>query len=111
MYFQGWCADYPDPQNWLSVYWKSASNFAARIGYANPVVDGLLDQADATADPPTRLALYTQAQRMITGDLPAAHMYNSLNAFLVNPRVQGIKTTPQDSDWAGSAAPLSITLQ
>jgi oligopeptide transport system substrate-binding protein len=21
----GWCADYPDPQNWLSVYWKTGA--------------------------------------------------------------------------------------
>ena len=25
---QGWCADYPDPQNWLSVYWKYGTFFA-----------------------------------------------------------------------------------
>ena len=23
MFRLGWCADYPDPQNWLSVYWKT----------------------------------------------------------------------------------------
>ncbi len=111
MYLQGWCADYPDPQNWLSVYWRTGSNFSARIGYSNPVVDALLNQADAEPNQATRMALYAQAQQMITTDLPVAYMYNSQNAYLVKPRVQGIKTTPQDSDWAGSRVPLSITLR
>jgi len=110
MYILGWCADYPDPQNWLSVYWRTGA-FSARIGYSNPTVDALLDQADAEQDQATRLALYMQAQQMITTDLPAAYMWNNLNAYLVKPRVQGVKTTPQDSDWAGSYAPLSITLR
>jgi hypothetical protein len=48
---------------------------------------------------------------MITADLPAAYLYNNLNAYLVKPRVQGVKTNPQDSDWAGSQVPLSIALR
>jgi oligopeptide transport system substrate-binding protein len=44
----GWCADYPDPQNWLSVYWKSTSTFASRIGYQNAEFDALVNEADAT---------------------------------------------------------------
>ena len=111
MYLQAWCADFPDPQNWLSTYWRTSSTFAARVGYSNPAVDAVLDQADAEPNQATRMALYAQAQQMITTDLPAAYMYNNLNAYLVKPRVQGIKTTPQDSDWAGSRVPLSITLR
>jgi len=109
MYILGWCSDYPDPQNWLSTYWRTGA-FGGRIGYSNPAVDALLAQADAERDQATRMALYAQAQQMVTADLPAAYMWNNLNAYLVKPRVQGIKTTPQDSDWAGSHAPLSITL-
>ena len=86
-------------------------SFGARIGYSNPAVDAVLDQADAEPDQATRMALYAQAQQMITTDLPAAYMWNNLNAYLVKPRVQGVKTTPQDSDWAGSRVPLSITLR
>ena len=110
MYILGWCADFPDPQNWLSIYWRTGS-FGRRIGYSNPAVDALLDQADAERDQGTRMALYARAQQMITTDLPAAYMWNSINAYLVKPRVQGIKTTAQDSDWAGSMVPLSITLK
>ena len=34
MYILGWCADYPDPQNWLSVYWKTGA-FGERAGFGN----------------------------------------------------------------------------
>ncbi len=105
----GWCADYPDPQNWLSVYWRTGG-IGRRIGYSNPAVDALLDQADSATDPALRMQLYADAQRMITTDLPAAYMYNNINNFMVKPRVQGIKTTPQDSAWPGSIDPLSIRL-
>ena len=48
----GWCADYPDPQNWLSVYWKTGA-FGERIGYSNKDLDKLMDQADANPIPPS----------------------------------------------------------
>ena len=89
MYILGWCADYPDPQNWLSVYWRTGSTFGSRIRYSNPNVDALLDQADAERDQATRMALYAEAQQMITTDLPAAYMWNNLNAYLVKPRCRG----------------------
>jgi len=110
MYILGWCADYPDPQNWLSVYWKTGG-FCQRIGYSNPALDALLDQADATVDPATRLQLYAQAQRMLIGDVPAAFAWNSLNRYLVKPWVTGVKTTPMDNSWAGSMDPLSISFE
>ncbi len=41
VFILGWCADYPDPQNWLSVYWKTGA-FGARIGYSNKELDKLM---------------------------------------------------------------------
>jgi oligopeptide transport system substrate-binding protein len=107
---QGWCADYPDPQNWLSVYWKSDTSFAARQGYKNEEFDKLVAQADVEGDPAKRAELYKQAQRVLTADIPSAFGYNSLNHYLVKPWVKGIVTTPQDSDWPGSFEVAKITL-
>ena len=109
MYILGWCGDFPDPQNWLSTYWRTGG-FADRIGYSNPQLDALLDQADATRDPATRLQLYTQAQRVLVGDVPAAFSWNNLMAFLINPRVTGVRTTPMDM-WPGSKEPLGIMIE
>ena len=57
VFILGWCADYPDPQNWLSVYWKTGA-FGERIGYSNKELDELMDQADVELDPAKRMELY-----------------------------------------------------
>jgi oligopeptide transport system substrate-binding protein len=107
-YILGWCADYPDQQNWLSVYWRTGA-FAARIGYSNPALDALMRQADAEINPVLRAQLYTDAQRMLIADCPAAFAWNNINTFLVKSRVSGIHTTPQDM-WPGWNDPLAITV-
>ncbi|MFO7635458.1 MAG: ABC transporter substrate-binding protein, partial [Caldilinea sp.] len=105
----GWCADYPDEQNWLSVYWKTGA-FGERIGYSNPDLDALLEQADTELDPATRAQLYADAQRLLTDGIPVAFMWNNVNAYLVKPWVTGIVKTPQDSGWPGDIAPWTIDI-
>ncbi len=107
---QGWCADYPDPQNWLSVYWRSDTTFAQRMGYKNEEFDKLTKAADVELDPAKRMDLYKQAQQLLLADIPSAFGYNSTNHYLVQPWVKGVTTTPQDSDWAGSMVPWNITI-
>lgn len=109
MFILGWCADYPDPQNWLSVYWKTGA-FGERIGYSNPDLDALLEQADVELDPAKRAQLYADAQRLLTDGAPVAFMWNNVNAYLVKPWVSGIVKTPQDSGWPGDIAPWTIDI-
>jgi len=109
VYILGWCADYPDPQNWLSVYWKTGA-FGERIGYSNPAFDELVNQADAELDAEKRAELYMEAQRLMLGDVPMGILENSTNHYMVKPWVKGVVTTPQDSGWAGSVDPLTITI-
>lgn len=110
MFLGGWCADYPDQQNWLSVYFNGASTFAQRIGYDSKTFNDLTNQADKELNPAKRTQLYAQAQDALVKELPVAFFYNSANAYLVKPWVKGIKTTPQDSDWPGSTNPLTIDI-
>ena len=100
VFILGWCADYPDPQNWLSVYWKTGA-FGERIGYSNKDFDTLVDKADVETDPAKRMDLYNQAQKLLIAGVPVTMAWNNVNTYLVKPWVTGIKTTPQDSDWPG----------
>jgi oligopeptide transport system substrate-binding protein len=97
----GWCADYPDPQNWLSVYWKTGA-FGERIGYSNADFDALVNQADIELDPAKRAELYAQAQTLLTDGAPVAFAWNNVNTYMVKPWVKGIATTPQDHGFPGS---------
>jgi oligopeptide transport system substrate-binding protein len=109
MYILGWCADYPDPQNWLSVYWKTGA-FGERIAYSNLDFDALVDEADVTVDPARRAELYQEAQDLLVEGCPVAFMWNNVNSFLVKPWVKGLETTPQDSDWPGSINPVAVDM-
>jgi oligopeptide transport system substrate-binding protein len=106
----GWCADYPDPQNWLSVYWRSDTTFANRPGYNNPAFDELVNKGDVETDPAKRMEYYKQAQQIMLADIPAAFGYNSLNHYLVKPWVSGYMTTPQDGTYPGDVTPWTITV-
>ncbi|MBC7877330.1 MAG: peptide ABC transporter substrate-binding protein [Anaerolineales bacterium] len=107
---QGWCADYPHQQNWLSVYWKSSSDFASDQGYSNPEFDALIDQADGTVDPAAAAALYEQAQDLLLADIPSVFGYNTSHTFLVKPWITGFITTPQDNTFPGDWTPWTISV-
>ena len=109
-YILGWCADYPDPQNWLSVYWKTGA-FGQRIGYSNPELDKMLDAADTESDPATRAQMYADAQRFLTDGAPVAFFWNNVNSYLIKPWVTGVQKTPQDSGWPGDITPITVDIQ
>lgn len=108
----GWCADYPDQQNWLSIYWHSRTNFAANTGYKNAEADKLMDAADIEVDPAKRADLYQQAQLLIVSDAAEIMRSNTKNTFLINPAVKGLDFTPQDSDLPGLITGLlNVTIE
>lgn len=93
MYALGWAADYADPQDFLDLLFHSQSPLN-QTGYANPTVDQLLEEARVAADGATRLALYTQAHRLILEDAPWVPLYHSSDRWLVAPEVQGFSVPP-----------------
>jgi oligopeptide transport system substrate-binding protein len=109
MFLLGWCADYPDPQNWLSVYWKTGG-FGERIAYSNAEFDALVNEADTSTDQALRADLYQQAQDVLLDSAPGAFMWNNVNSYLVKPWVTGIETTPQDSNWPGQVNPIGMDI-
>jgi ABC-type transport system substrate-binding protein len=59
--------------------------------YSNVEVDGLLEQARATLDAPTRMSLYQQAQRHIVEAAPAVFLFHKVRASAYNTRVRGLE--------------------
>jgi oligopeptide transport system substrate-binding protein len=109
VYLQGWCAVYPDPQYWLSLYWKTGA-VADRIKYSNKAFDQILNEADATSDQKKRLELYGRAHDQLLLDAPAAFIWDSINAYLVKPWVKDYKSTPQNRWFPGDDNPLTIDI-
>ena len=89
----GWCADYPDPENFLDVlfYTGSQQNLG---GYSNPEIDRLLEQARIEPDVTARMALYAEIEQRLVDDAPGIFTVHSLSAELVSPRLQNYILTP-----------------
>ena len=89
----GWCADYPDPENFADVLFHSdvPQNHG---GYSNPELDALLEAARIEPDVTRRIEMYQQAERIIVDDAPALFLTHSLSYQLVQPYVKGFVNTP-----------------
>lgn len=95
MYSTGWCADYPDPENFADVLFHSGSP-QNNGGYSNPQLDALLEQARIERDVNKRIALYQQAEQMIVDDAPVLFTVHWMDYVLVKPYVKGYVLTPID---------------
>lgn len=102
----GWIQDYPDPQNWMSVYWQSQAMFAQNLAYKNEKLDDLLARADVELDPAKRIPLYEQAGQILVDDQPGVFIANSAGVKLVKPFVTGYDITASDFEWPGQWASL-----
>ncbi|HEX9131434.1 MAG TPA: peptide ABC transporter substrate-binding protein [Ktedonobacteraceae bacterium] len=107
----GWLADYPDPQDWLTLQFdKGAPNNNYNYGQnssANAAqqqqVQQLLEQADVTADQAKRLQMYNQAEQQLVNDVAWLPLYQRNAARLLKTYVIGrvynaFDLTPPD-DW------------
>jgi len=91
----GWCADYPDPENFADILFHTGSNQNSG-GYSNPALDTILEQARVEQDVTKRIGLYQQAEQMLVDDAPVLFTTHSLSYQLVKPYVKGYVFTPFD---------------
>ena len=91
----GWCADYPDPENFADVLFHSGSSQNIG-GYSNPQLDALLEAARIEQDVTKRIGMYQQAEQVLVDDAAALFTSFSLSYQLVKPYVKGYLFTPID---------------
>ena len=90
---KGWCADYPDPENFLDALFHTGAE-QNQGHYSNPQVDALLEQARIELDVAKRIRLYQQVEPIIVNDVPAVFTVHSVTYRLVKPHIQGYVLTP-----------------
>lgn len=92
VFLHAWFADVPDPDNFLFKLFHSRSprNF---FGYANPVVDDLLDRARGARAPEQRVALYRQAEELIVSDAPVIPFWHYTYERLFQPYVRSVEVS------------------
>jgi oligopeptide transport system substrate-binding protein len=91
----GWCADYPDPENFADVLFHSGSS-QNLSNYSNPSLDAMLDRARSLQDTAGRIALYQEIEQIIVDEMPVAFLIHdsSPTYLLMKPYVHGYQTTP-----------------
>ena len=91
----GWCADYPDPENFADALFHTGAQ--QNLGnYSNPELDTILEQARVEQNVTKRMQLYQQAEQIIVDDAPVLFTTHSLSYVLVKPHIQGYVFTPID---------------
>lgn len=100
MFFrQGWIADYPDPENFLTVLFHSRNLGAAgnTSRYRNPAVDRLLDEADLMPPGPGRFKKYAEAEQLIIADAAWVSLYHYASRALIRPGINGLERSSLSS--------------
>ena len=93
MFFWGWGADYPHPQNFLEILFATGSE--SNIGeYSNPEVDALLQAAGVEQDNELSLELYQQAEQKLVSDAACLPLWFGQSYLLVKPYVTGYSLNP-----------------
>lgn len=100
-YRLGWIADYPDPENFLNLFYgknvpdnpkeKSPIN---SFRYKNPKFDELFEKALATNDLKERISLYQEAEQIAVNDAPVLFIYYDEDWRLLQPYVRGYALDP-----------------
>ena len=89
MYYFGWIADYPYPQDFLDILFSSGSSFNYG-GYSNPSVDSLIQQANQESDQTKAFTLYQQAEQLIVNDAVCLPLTFGENYLLIQPYVKNL---------------------
>ena len=88
--FIAWSADYPDPQNYLSLQLQTgtANNNG---GYSNPTVDRLTREADTLVnDDARRYRLYRRAEQIALRDAASIVLAWGKAELLIRPSVHNL---------------------
>jgi oligopeptide transport system substrate-binding protein len=93
LFSSGWCADYPDPENFADVLFHTGAQQNTG-NYSNPALDAVLEQARLEQDVTKRIQLYQQAEQIIVEDAPALFIMHGISYELVRSNVKGFVLTP-----------------
>jgi ABC-type transport system substrate-binding protein len=92
LFFRGsWIADYPDAENYLSVFYSKNPAPPNYTRYKNPAFDALFEKALAETNDSLRYKLYQQADQVMIDDAPVVPLWYDKVIHLVQPNVKGFE--------------------
>ena len=114
---RSWIGDYLDPNTFLACFITGDGN--NRSGWSSKRYDGLLHDAGYELDPVKRMAMLSEAEKLLLDESPVIPIYHYATNELVKPWVRGIHATALDihplthveivRDWRTRAAPAAAS--
>lgn len=94
MVLSGWSADFTDPITFLDLFTTDGSYNDGK--WSNATFDKLINESQTTyaTNETKRWQVMVQAQQLLTQEQGVIPIYQRVQAHLVNPKIQGLKTTP-----------------
>jgi ABC-type transport system substrate-binding protein len=90
--FLTYTMNFPDPENIIAPLYRSRSAVNALSSrYANPRLDGLLDQTEAEESWERRTSLFREIEKVLYEDVPAIPLFLERIRIAIQPRVRGIE--------------------
>ena len=94
VYRLGWCADYPDQNNWVNDVFNSASGNNSAM-YSNPDFDALVEAAAIEPDQEKRLEMYKEAETLLVDtDAAIAPIYYFTTVQMRKPYMTNVIVAP-----------------
>ena len=88
LFFRGsWIADYPDAENYLSVFYGKNPAPPNYTRYKNSIYDVLYEKAIAEKNDSLRYGLYQQMDRLIVADAPVVPLWYDMVIHLVHTNI------------------------
>ncbi len=101
MWISGWIADYPDGENFLSIfqgkYANTGSGFLNPFSYKNPKFDALYAKVNREIDETKRNQLLVQCDQMIVDDAVVLPLINDDFITMINSRIRNFSTNSLES--------------
>ncbi|HXO76329.1 MAG TPA: ABC transporter substrate-binding protein, partial [Puia sp.] len=90
LFFRGsWLADYPDAENYLSVFYSKNPAPPNYTRFSDPVFDKLYERSLLEENDSARYALYREMDQRIVDASPVVPLWYDEVVHLINPRVRG----------------------
>lgn len=92
LFFRGsWIADYPDAENYLSVFYSKNPAPPNYTRYKNSNFDALYEKALAETNDSLRYEIYRNMDKLIINDAPIVPLWYDMILHLVHPYIKNFK--------------------
>ena len=102
-YRLGWIADYPDPENFLNLYYgknvpKNPNDISPinSTRFKNEKFDEIFEKAIKTIDKTERYKLYLEAEQLAVSEAPMLYIFYNEDFRLLQPYIRGYTLDPMN---------------